>query len=482
MDKTNFNTYELSDVIVKSVADLGYTTPTAVQQAVIPAVLNGQDVLVQSQTGSGKTASFGIPLCEKVEWAENKPQVLVLEPTRELAQQVQEDLINIGRYKRVKATAVYGKSSFVKQKSELKQKSHMVVGTPGRVLDHIEKGTFPLEKIDYLVIDEADEMLNMGFIDQVEAIIEALPEDKTTLLFSATMPETIERMSEFYLKDPTVVKIEATEKTTPKIQHAYLEVTEEEKLAALRAVTIVENPDTCIIFCNTQGKVNDVYQFLAKKGYPADKLHGGMVQEDRFDVMDDFRKGKFRYLVATDVAARGIDIENITHVINVDVPFEKENYIHRVGRTGRAGREGFALTFVTAKEEASRKEIEAYGALAMTRITLPNAKLVSRSKPAFEKKIATKPKQKPQKNKRLNEEITKLYFNGGKKKKIRAVDFVGTLSNIDGVNAEDIGIITIQENVSYVDILNGKGGLVLQAMKDRTIKGKQLKVHVAKKK
>ncbi|EOH98702.1 hypothetical protein UAW_01298 [Enterococcus haemoperoxidus ATCC BAA-382] len=482
MNKINFNTYPISDVILEAISDLGYETPTPVQQAVIPAVLDRKDVLVQSQTGSGKTASFAIPLCEKVDWVENKPQVLVLEPTRELAQQVQEDIINIGRYKRIKATAVYGKASYVKQKSELKQKSHIVVGTPGRVLDHILKGTLPLEKINCLVIDEADEMLNMGFIEQVKEIIAALPEAKNTLLFSATMPKTIEKLSSAYLREPVVIKIEASEKTTPKIQHAFLDVTEEHKFAALEAVTIVENPDTCIIFANTQEKVNDTYDFLVKSGYPVGKLHGGMMQEDRFEVMDAFRKGKFRYLVATDVAARGIDIENITHVINLDVPFEKESYIHRVGRTGRAGKEGYALTFVTSKEDSLKKEIEAFSELTMTRITLPNAKQVARNKPAFEKKITTKQKPKHQKAKRVNEEITKVYFNGGKKKKLRALDFVGTISKIEGISSEDIGIITIQENVTYVDILNGKGQLVIQAMKERTIKGKQLKVHVARKK
>lgn len=482
MNKQNFSTYPLSDMILKAISDLGYETPTAVQQAVIPAIFAGKDVLVQSQTGSGKTASFGVPLCEKVAWIENKPQVLILEPTRELAQQVQEDLINIGRYKRIKAIAVYGKSSFVKQKSELKQKNHMVVGTPGRVLDHIVKGTLPLERINCLVIDEADELLNMGFIEQVKEIIEALPTSKTTLLFSATMPETIEGMSRSYLHEPTIVKIEATEKTIPKIQHAFLEVIEENKLTDLEAVTVVENPDSCIIFCNTQEKVNDTYEFLVEKGYPVGKLHGGMMQEDRFEVMDAFRKGKFRYLVATDVAARGIDIENITHVINLDVPFEKESYIHRVGRTGRAGKEGFALTFVTSKEEPKIKEIESFGALTMTRITIPTAKLVARSKPAFEKKITTKQKKIRQRSERLNDEITKVYFNGGKKKKLRALDFVGTISKIEGITSEDIGIITIQENVTYIDILNGKGQLVIQAMKDRTIKGKLLKVHVARKK
>lgn len=482
MKKNQFTTYTLSDSIVKAINDLGYKSPTAVQQAVIPLVLENKDILVQSQTGSGKTASFGIPLCEKVIWEENKPQVLVLEPTRELAQQVQEDLTNIGRYKRIKATAVFGKASFLKQKSELKQKSHIVVGTPGRVQDHILKGTLPLEKIDYLVIDEADEMLNMGFIEQVEGIIKALPETKTTLLFSATMPQKIEGLSNAYLQNPKVVKMEATEKNMPKIQHAYLSVNEERKLAILEAVTVVENPDTCMIFCNTQEKVNDTYQFLVEKGYSVGKLHGGMIQEDRFDVMDAFRQAKFRYLVATDVAARGIDIENITHVINFDVPFEKESYVHRVGRTGRAGREGFALTFVTPTEEKFRREIEAEAQIAMKRMNEPTARMVTRSKQDFEKKMTTKQKPKLQKSKQVNKEITKVYFNGGKKKKLRAVDFVGTISKIEGVSFEDIGIITIQENVTYIDILNGKGQLVIQAMKERTVKGKQLKVHVARKK
>lgn len=482
MEKNQFNEYKLSDSILKAVNDLGYKAPTAVQKAVIPEVLQNQDMLVQSQTGSGKTASFGIPLCEKIVWEENKPQVLVLEPTRELAQQVQEDLINIGRYKRIKATAVFGKSSFIKQKSELKQKSHIVVGTPGRVQDHILKGTLPLEKIDYLVIDEADEMLNMGFIEQVENIIKALPEKRVSLLFSATMPKKIENLSNSYLNNPVVIKMAATEQNTPKIQHSYLDVSEEKKLAALEAVTIVENPDTCIIFCNTQDKVNETFQYLVDTGYSVGKLHGGMIQEDRFEVMDAFRQGKFRYLVATDVAARGIDIENITHVINFDIPFEKESYVHRVGRTGRAGKTGFALTFVAPNEEKYRKEIEADTQIFMQRITMPNAKQVTRAKSDFDKKMLTKQRPKIQKSKQLNKEITKLYFNGGKKKKLRAIDFVGTLSKIVGVESEDIGIISIQENVTYVDILNGKGQLVLQTMKDRTIKGKQLKVHIAKKK
>jgi ATP-dependent RNA helicase DeaD len=222
-----------------------------------------------------------------------------------------------------------------------------------------------------------------------------------------------------------------------------------------------------------------VAEQLADLDYPSAKIHGGMLQEDRFDVMNDFKRGEFRYLVATDVAARGIDIENITHVINYDFPVEKESYVHRTGRTGRAGKIGKAITFITPYEEKWLAEIEAYIGFNLPKMDAPSKDEVSTKKAAFEQKINDQPSPKKNKNEQLNKEIMKLYFNGGKKKKLRAVDFVGTIARIEGVTAEDIGIITIQDNVSYIEILNGKGPLVLQVMKDTTIKGKLLKVHKA---
>jgi len=479
MSKKSFKEYALSKEIVRALTSLKYEQPTKVQEKVIPVALEKKDLVVKSQTGSGKTASFGIPLCEMVEWEENKPQALILTPTRELAVQVKEDITNIGRFKRIKATAVYGKSPFARQKLELKQKTHIVVGTPGRVLDHIEKGTLSLERLKYLVIDEADEMLNMGFIDQVEAIIDELPTDRMTMLFSATLPEDVENLSRTYMKSPINIEIKATGITTDKIEHALLEVREEEKFSLLKDITTVENPDSCIIFCRTQENVDDVFRQLKRSGYPCDKIHGGMVQEDRFAVMNDFRRGEFRYLVATDVAARGIDIENITHVINYDIALEKESYVHRTGRTGRAGNSGKAITFVTPYEERFLVEIEEYIGFEIQKIEAPSKEELAKGKAAFEDKINAKPIMKKEKSAGLNKDIMKLYFNGGKKKKIRAVDFVGTIAKIPGVTADDIGIITIQDNVSYVDILNGKGPLVLKVMKNTTIKGKQLKVHEA---
>ncbi|AZJ23514.1 ATP-dependent helicase [Bacillus wiedmannii] len=479
MSKKSFSNYALSKEVRRALTGLGYEHPTEVQGEVIPVALQKKDLVVKSQTGSGKTASFGIPLCEMVEWEENKPQALVLTPTRELAVQVKEDITNIGRFKRIKAAAIYGKSPFARQKLELKQKTHIVVGTPGRVLDHIEKGTLSLDRLKYLVIDEADEMLNMGFIDQVEAIIDELPTKRMTMLFSATLPEDIEKLSRTYMNAPTHIEIKAAGITTDKIEHTLFEVREEEKLSLLKDVTMIENPDSCIIFCRTQENVDHVYRQLKRVNYPCDKIHGGMVQEDRFEVMDDFRKGKFRYLVATDVAARGIDIDNITHVINYDIPLEKESYVHRTGRTGRAGNNGKAITFITPYENRFLEEIEEYIGFEIPKELAPSKEEVIKEKAVFEEKIYAKPIIKKDKNADLNKGIMKLYFNGGKKKKIRAVDFVGTIAKIQGVSADDIGIITIQDNVSYVEILNGKGPLVLKVMRNTTIKGKQLKVHEA---
>ncbi|MBN8192849.1 DEAD/DEAH box helicase [Bacillus sp. NTK074B] len=480
MTMKKFKDYKLSEEIVRALSGLGYEAPTEVQTMVLPLALEKQDLVVRSQTGSGKTASFGIPLCEMVEWEENKPQALILTPTRELAVQVKEDITNIGRYKRIKAAAVYGKSPFHRQKLELKQKNHVVVGTPGRVLDHIEKGTIPLDKLSYLVIDEADEMLNMGFIDQVESIIQELPTDRVTLTFSATLPEDVETLCHKHMKKPVHIEIKAKGITTDKIDHAVIEVREEDKLSLLKDVTTVENPDSCIIFCRTKENVDTLCGELDRSGYPVDKIHGGMIQEARFEVMDDFKRGEFRYLVATDVAARGIDIESITHVINYDIPMEKESYVHRTGRTGRAGQAGKAITFCTPYENKFLGEIEEYIGFVIPKLEAPTEGAVANGKNDFERKLEEEPDYKMDKSEQLNRDIMKLYFNGGKKKKIRAVDFVGTIAKIDGVTADDIGIITIQENLSYVEILNGKGPLVLQAMKKTTVKGKLLKVHEAR--
>lgn len=473
---TNFNDYKLSKEILKSINMLNFKSPTKVQQEVIPVALKNKDILVKSQTGSGKTATFAIPLCELVDWDENKPQALILTPTRELAIQVRDDIFNIGRFKRIKVPALYGKSSFALQEKELKQKTHIVVGTPGRTIDHIKEGNFITDNIKYLVIDEADEMLSMGFLEQVEEIIEALPKNRVTMLFSATMPDDIDALANKHMKEPVKIEIKAKTLTVDRIQQDGYMVEETGKLNLLKDLTIIENPDSCVIFCNTQAKVETLYKELTKLDYPCDKIHGGMEQDERIKVMTNFKKGYFRYLIATDVAARGIDIDNVTHVINYDVPVLRENYVHRIGRTGRAGKEGRAITFVMKSDEIRIFEIYSYTGKELTMKKRPSKRLVIELKPDFENKLAKKQKIKEDKGANLSQEIMKLHINAGKKTKMRPVDIVGTLCSIEGMEASDIGIISILDISTYVEILNNKGEMVFKALQKKNIKGRPRKV------
>ncbi|MFT4008313.1 MAG: DEAD/DEAH box helicase, partial [Lacrimispora sp.] len=347
MDIVSFHNYKISEDIVKALNGLEYDKPTEVQAKVIPSALEKDDLMVKAQTGSGKTAAYAIPICELIEWLENKPQALILTPTRELAVQVKEDFTNIGRFKRLKAAAIYGGHPFSMEKAELKQKTHVVVGTPGRVMDHIKKGTLPLSKISCLVIDEADRMLDMGFIEQVEAIMKELPEDRMTMLFSATISDEVKNLASNYMRDPVNIDVSEESIMTSDINHFLYVADEEDKFELLTDVMIIEKPDSCIIFCSTKDRVDMVCDLLDDLGYPCNKIHGGMEQADRLSAMMRFKRGEYRYLIATDVAARGIDIENISLVINYDIPLDEENYVHRTGRTGRAGQKGKAISFVT---------------------------------------------------------------------------------------------------------------------------------------
>lgn len=476
---TTFNEFKLSSDILKALNGLGYHEATEVQAQVIPTILNKEDLMVQSKTGSGKTASYGIPVCEQIDWEENKPQALILTPTRELAVQVQEELMHIGRFKRLKVVAVYGKSPFKGQVRELKQKTHIVVGTPGRVLDHIERGTLNLQQIKSVILDEADEMLNMGFIETVEMILKMTPKARQTMLFSATMPNAIKKLAKNYLSQPTEIKIESKSIATDLVEHELYPVRMQEKVRLLQDLLTVQNPERCIIFCSTREAVDALYQGSKAKGYPVNRLHGGLEQKDRLDIMRQFKMGRFAYLVATDVAARGIDVSGMTHVFNFDLPEEKDAFVHRIGRAGRAGEKGKAITFVTPFETKWLEEIQNYIGFELPVAERPVATEVEKSRAAFEAKLKAKPKMRMEKRADVNREIMKIYLNGGKKKKLRAIDFVGTILSIEGIEKEDIGIIDIQENVTYIDILNGKGWSVIDGLKTKTIKGKKLKVQKA---
>nr|WP_300002134.1 DEAD/DEAH box helicase [Tissierella sp.] len=479
MKSKDFNEYDLSDEILRAIELLNYKSPTQVQRKVIPAALKEKDIVVKSQTGSGKTASFAIPVSEMIDWEENKPQALVLTPTRELAMQVGEDFFNIGRFKRLKVVPVYGRAPFRKQTQVLKQKTHVVVGTPGRVIDHIERETLDVSMIKYLIIDEADEMFNMGFLEQIETVISALPKERMTMLFSATLPSDIENLCQRYMNKPEYIEIENEDVTVEKIdQWAYL-VEEREKMELLKDLTVVESPDSCIIFANTREKVDQIYDELEDKDYTCDKIHGGMEQESRTSVMEDFRAGYFRYLVATDVAARGIDIDGISHIINYDVPLERESYVHRIGRTGRVGKKGKAISFISKRDERLVREIEAYIEKEILVRERPQDQLVDSLREEFEDKKRERPELKELKGEELSKDIVKIHINAGRKTKMRPVDIVGTLCNLPGMTADDIGIINIMDISTFVEILNGKGEMVLEQLQTTTIKGRLRNVNLA---
>lgn len=481
MNEINFKNMGLSKDILESIEKLGYKKPSEVQEKVIPLILKGSDVSVKSQTGSGKTAAYTIPICENIELEEKNPQALVLTPTRELALQVKEEFSSIGRFKRLRCSAVFGKEPFSKQSHELKQRVHVVCGTPGRTLDHIERGTLNLEKIKYLVIDEADEMLSMGFIDQVKAIIDNLPRKRITLLFSATMPDEILNLCSTYMNDPVNIEIKSKNTATKRISQTYYEVENNKKFELLIKIICKECPESSIIFCKTRGDVDELVSKLESKGIPCCAFHGGMLQKDRIDTIKKFKRGEFTFLVSTDIAARGIDVDDVTHIINYDIPEEEENYVHRIGRTGRFGKGGKAITFLTPYEHGFLEAVERDFGVTVEKGITPSDEEVQNGKEVFIKSLNAPHKIKISKDKSINSDITKIYISAGKKKKIRPGDIAGTISSIPGVNPEDIGIIDIQDNFSYVDVLSGKGRIVLEGLKSKTIKGKTVRSEIAHK-
>lgn len=501
MDIQKFNNYNLSKEIQEALSLLNYKEATTVQQLVLPKALTKKDIRVKASTGSGKTAAFGIPICEMIDWLENKPQALILVPTRELAIQVSEEIQSIGRLKRLKVSTIFGKMDIKRQEMELKQKTHIVVGTPGRVRDLISRGSFVIDEIKYLVIDEADEMFYIGLKEQVEDIIKQLPESRTTMLFSATLSEDINELVNQYMKDPIDIEVESKTTTVDQIKQLAFLVEEDQKFDALKYVTVTQNPDSCIIFANTQVKVDEIYEYLKRNRYPVQSLHGGMQQKERIKIMDNFKQGRFRYLVATDVVARGIDIDKLSLVINFDMYRGLENYVHRIGRTGRQREIGTAITFYTKNEERKLTDLENYLRTSIAQdssvnedeqVSLSSNEIlierfenisytVSENEQAqFEEKIKQAPVIKIKKSKNVEKGILKLHINAGKKAKIRTNEIVATICSIDGILDTDIGVIQITDIATFVEILNNKGMTVLEELKKKTIKGKVRKVNIAR--
>ncbi|NGP46258.1 DEAD/DEAH box helicase [Bacillaceae bacterium SIJ1] len=366
-----FNELGLGNDILEAIGQMGFEEATPIQAQSIPLSLQGTDVIGQAQTGTGKTAAFGVPMIEKT--LEKHPGIagLVVAPTRELAMQVAEELNKIGRFKNIRALPIYGGQDIQRQIRALKKRPQIVVGTPGRLLDHIKRKTLRLQKLHTVVLDEADEMLNMGFIEDIEAILKEVPEERQTLLFSATMPDPIRRIAEKFMKDPETVRVKAKEVTVPNITQNFIEVDERKKFDAFTRLLDMENPDLAIVFGRTKRRVDELSEALASRGYSAEGIHGDLTQSKRTSVMKQFKNRSIEVLVATDVAARGLDVSGVTHVYNFDIPQDPESYVHRIGRTGRAGKTGVAYTFVTPREMGQLKNIERLTKRKMTRKPVP---------------------------------------------------------------------------------------------------------------
>jgi ATP-dependent RNA helicase DeaD len=363
----------LGDAVLAALRDVGYETPSAIQAATIPTLLAGRDVVGLAQTGTGKTAAFALPILDRLDLSQNTPQALVLAPTRELALQVCEAFEKYASHRRgVHVLPVYGGQGYGVQLSALRRGVHVVVGTPGRIMDHLDKGTLDLTDLKYLVLDEADEMLKMGFAEDVETILADTPDTKQVALFSATMPAAIRRISQQYLHDPEEITIKTKTTTSSTITQRYLIVSFQQKMDALTRILETENFDGMIVFGRTKSVTEEIAEKLRARGYSAAAINGDVAQPVREKTINQLKSGKLDILVATDVAARGLDVERISHVVNFDIPTDTESYVHRIGRTGRAGRSGDAISFVTPRERGLVRAIERATRQQLTEIPLPS--------------------------------------------------------------------------------------------------------------
>lgn len=368
-----FDELGLSPRVLQAVNDMGFEETTPIQQQAIPIALQGRDLIGQAQTGTGKTAAFGIPMVERFDVDKEQIQGIVVTPTRELAIQVAEELYKIGQFKGITTLPIYGGQNIERQIKALRKRPHIIVGTPGRLLDHIRRRTIRLQKIAVVVLDEADEMLNMGFIEDIEKILKETPAERQTLFFSATMPRSLQKIAQRFMKMPEMIGIKSKELTVPSTEQYYMEVYDNKKFNVLCRLLDIQSPELAIVFVRTKRRVDEIAEALKKRGYSAERIHGDLTQSMRDTVMRHFREGKIDTLVATDVAARGLDIGGVTHVYNFDIPQDPESYVHRIGRTGRLGQSGQALTFVTPRELHHLKVIESVTRRKIPRKPVPTS-------------------------------------------------------------------------------------------------------------
>jgi len=526
-----FKDLNLSEEVQKAIAEMGFEEATSIQSQSIPHIMEGKDVIGQAQTGTGKTCAFGIPAIEMLDSSLESIQVLVLCPTRELAIQSAEELKNVSKYKKnVKILPIYGGQPIERQIMALKKRPQIIIGTPGRIMDHMRRHTLKLANLKMVILDEADEMLNMGFREDIDVILEKVPEEKQTILFSATIPKEILELTSKYQKNPIHIKVSHKELTVPSIEQYYLQVSESAKLEVLSRLIDTNNIKLSLVFCNTKKRVDELAINLQSRGYSAEALHGDMRQEQRDKVMNRFRKGKFDICIATDVAARGIDVDDVDAVFNYDIPNDEEYYVHRIGRTGRAGRSGKAFTFITGREIYKLRDIQRYTKSSITLMKPPTYSDVEENKMNsmvesikkaiidgqydkyigyVEKIVDTLNDQNTEEHfitshdvaaallklyaaqtgkqilpikeiddesPALDDEMVRLFINIGRTNKIQPRNIVESIASSTSLPGKLIGAIEIFDNYTFVEVPREYASEVLESMKNYKMKGKKINI------
>lgn len=511
--------------IMRAIAEMGFEQPSPIQAQSIPIAVEGKDMIGQARTGTGKTASFAIPMLQRINPKDKSLQAIVLCPTRELAIQSANEIRKLAKFLHgIKVLPIYGGQEISKQIRSLKGGVQIVIGTPGRVMDHLRRHTLKPQTVDIVVLDEADEMLNMGFREDIETILGQLPEERQTMLFSATMPKPILEIAKRYLHEPEIVKVIQKELTVPKIEQYYYEVNPRKKNEVLSRLLDMYDPSLSLVFCNTKRKVDELVADLKGRGYFAEGLHGDMKQSQRDRVMNGFRNGRTDILVATDVAARGIDVDDVEAVFNYDVPQDDEYYVHRIGRTGRAGREGRAFTLVVGKEIYKLKDIQRYCKTKIRRQPIPSVNDVAAIKveklleqageliatdglgrmmdlleeyldgsdySATEMAAALLAMQLGETSTQTlpKEEfgdtgaepgMVRMFMNIGKKDRVRIGDILGAVAGESGMEGALVGTIDMYDNFSFVEVPQEYAAAVLEAMNHSKIKGRRVNMEPAK--
>ncbi len=547
MNTIKFEDLPINDDIKRAVIEMGFEEPSPIQAQSIPVILSGKDVIGQAQTGTGKTAAFSIPILEMVDQNDKSLQAIVLCPTRELAIQVSAEIKKIGKYMHgVRTLPVYGGQPIDRQIKSLKSGVQVVIGTPGRVIDHINRKTLKLDKVKMVILDEADEMLDMGFREDIEMILSKTPEERQTTFFSATMAKGILDLTRKYQNDPEHIKVVRQELTVPNIKQYYIETRSSNKLEVLCRLVDVYNPKLSVVFCNTKRLADELVSDLQARGYFADALHGDLKQTQRDIVMDKFRNGTIDILVATDVAARGIDVDDVEAVFNYDLPQDEEYYVHRIGRTGRAGRHGMSFTFVFGKDMRKMRDIERYTKSKLAKHEIPSIADVEEKKVnAFfsqvkevieaghltkqlqwieslcadseadystvdiaaallklalgeDKKeiVEEKPRERRERSDRgergerrerrgttgAQEGMVRLFINVGRNQRVQAKDIVGSIAGEVGIPGKLVGSIDIYDKYTFVEVPKENAKAVIEKMKDIQIKGNRINIEQANKK